>query len=199
MSERHDYWYMAEGETVAQTETGGVETGEVFQTLSNQRRRFVVHALEQEQGALELRTLSTQVAAWENDKEPAAVNSQERRRVYNSLQQVHLPQMDDDGLVEYDKRSGTIEPTADIADLQLYLEVVRGNDIPWSTYYLLLGFFSMVFAGAATSGVAPFASLPVLVAALIPGVLLTISGLAHTYVSRKRQLGRDGPPPELSS
>lgn len=191
---------MAEGETVTQTGAGGgVETGEVFQTLSNQRRRFVVHALEQEQGALELRSLSTQIAAWENDKDPAAVNSQERRRVYNSLQQVHLPQMDDDGLIEYDKRSGTIEPTADIADLQLYLEVVRGNDIPWSTYYLLLGFFSMVFAGAATSGVAPFASLPTLVVALLPGVLLTISGIAHTYMSRKRQLGQQGPPPELNS
>lgn len=190
---------MAKGETVSRREADkGIATGEVFQTLSNQRRRFVVHALEQEQGALELRNLSTQIAAWENDKEVQAVNSQERRRVYNSLQQVHLPQMDDDNLIEYDKRSGTIEPTDDIADLQVYLEVVRGNDIPWSTYYLLLGIFSLLFAGAAVGGVPPFGSLPAVVAALVPGILLTGSGAVHRYVSHKRRLGKEGRPPELA-
>ena len=189
---------MAEGETVRRRGAERrVDAEEVFQTLSNQRRRFVVHALEQEQGPLELRSLSTQIAAWENGKSVQAVDSQERRRVYNSLQQVHLPQMDDDDLIEYDKRSGTIRPTDDIADLQVYLEVVRGNDIPWSTYYLLLGVFSLLFAGAAVGGVPPFGSLPTVVAALVPGVLLTASGVAHTYVSRQRRLGREGPPPEL--
>lgn len=189
---------MSGGETVRESGTGeGVDTEEVFQTLSNQRRRFVVHALEQEQGPLELRNLSTQVAAWENEKNRSAVTSQERRRVYNSLQQVHLPQMDDDDIVEYDKRAGTIKPTDEIADLQVYLEVVRGNDISWSTYYLLLGVFSLLFAGAAVGGVPPFASLPTLVIALVPGVLLTASGVAHAYVSRKLRLGREGLPPEL--
>jgi hypothetical protein len=189
---------MAEGETVKRSGAKHqVNAEEVFQTLSNQRRRFVVHALEQERGPLELRSLSTQIAAWENGKSIEAVDSQERRRVYNSLQQVHLPQMDDDDLIEYDKRSGTIQPTDDIADLQVYLEVVRGNDIPWSTYYLLLGVFSLLFAGAAVGGVPPFGSLPTVVAALVPGVLLTASGVAHTYVSRQRRLGSEGPPPEL--
>lgn len=184
-------------ESTTSTMVDGVATEDAFHTLSNQRRRFVVHALEQERDTLELRTLSTQIAAWENRKDVQTVTSQERRRVYNSLQQVHLPQMDDSGLVMYDKRSGTIEATSDIADLQLYLEVIRGNDIPWSTYYLLLGVFATLFAGAAVAGVPLLASIPPLLAALVPGLLLTASAGVHTYVSRQRRLGSEGRPPEL--
>lgn len=191
---------MSGGEQVDGAESAGeMETEVLFQTLSNQRRRFVVHALEQSDEDWQLRNLSTQIAAWENEKNTDAVTSQERRRVYNSLQQVHLPQVDRDDVIDYDKRAGTIQPTDEIGDLNVYLEIVPGNDISWSTYYLLLGVFSVLFAGAVVSNVPPFGSFPPLLAALAPGGILTISGAVHVYMSRQRRLGTDGAPPEVAT
>lgn len=189
---------MSGGEEADGDESGEpLDTEVLFQTLSNQRRRFVVHALEQHDNEIELRNLSTQVAAWENEKDVEAVTSTERRRVYNSLQQVHLPQMDRDDVVDYDKRAGTIRPTGEIADLNMYLEIVPDNDISWGTYYSLLGAFSVLFTAAVVGGVPPFDGLPVLPSVVTPGLLVVLSGLAHVYVSRQRQLGSNGVPPEL--
>lgn len=170
---------------------------QVFQTLSNERRRLVVKELVGGK-AVELRELSRRVAAGENHKLPEEVTSEERRRAYNALQQVHLPKMDENGLVDYDSRSGLVSATGDLADLRLYLEVVPGNDIPWSTYYLLLGGFSVLFAVATTLNVFGFGMVPDAVGALTPGVLLTLSAAAHTYVTQTRELGVEGPPPELA-
>jgi DNA-binding transcriptional ArsR family regulator len=185
---------MAESQTARPG--GPVETEEVFQTLSNQRRRFVVHALEQE-GSMEIGELARRVAGWEYRKDPDAVTSAERRRVYNSLQQVHLPQMDENGLVDYDSRSGDVRATDELSDLGIYLEVVPGNDIPWSTYYLLLGAFGVLFAAATGSSVPLFGAVPDLAGALTTGVLLVLSAAVHIHVTRSRRLGVEGPPPEL--
>ncbi|MFC4356577.1 hypothetical protein ACFO0N_01290 [Halobium salinum] len=185
---------MAESQTARPS--GAVETEEVFQTLSNQRRRFVVHALEQD-GSMEIGDMARRIAGWEYQKDPEAVSSAERRRVYNSLQQVHLPKMDENGLVDYDSRSGLVSATGDLADLRLYLEVVPGNDIPWSTYYLLLGAFGALFATATLLNVFGFGAVPDAVGALTTGVLLVASAAVHTYVTRTRELGVEGPPPEV--
>jgi DNA-binding transcriptional ArsR family regulator len=173
-----------------------IDTEEVFGTLSNQRRRFVVHALGQE-GSMEIGELARRVAGWEYRKNPETVTSAERRRVYNSLQQVHLPKMDDRGLVEYDSQSGKVRATGELSDLGLYLEVVPADDISWSTYYLLLGVFGVLFATVTASGLPVFGAVPDVVGALTTGVLLVCSAAVHTYATRGCRLGVEGPPPEL--
>ncbi|WP_224449875.1 DUF7344 domain-containing protein [Haloprofundus salilacus] len=170
---------------------------DVFETLSNRRRRYAIHALLQEEGSVELGDLARQVAAWETGQSPSAVSSEERRRVYNALQQSHLPKMHDTGIVEYDRDRGTITTTTEASDLHVYLEIVPGNDIPWSVYYLLLGAFSLSFAGAVVGGVPPFGAIPALVGALVPGLLLVASAAVHTLHGRRQRLGRAGLPPEL--
>lgn len=186
---------MAESQTARSG--ASVDTEEAFQTLSNQRRRFTVHALERE-GSMELGELASRVAGWEYRKEPDAVTAAERRRIYNSLQQVHLPRMDENGLVDYDEENGVVYATGGLSDLRIYLEVVPGDDIPWSVYYLLLGGFGVAFAGATALNLPPFGAVPDLVGALATGVLLTLSAAVHAYVARGRKLGAEGPPPELS-
>ncbi|QCJ48237.1 MULTISPECIES: DUF7344 domain-containing protein [Haloprofundus] len=170
---------------------------EAFETLSNRRRRYAIHALLQEDAPVELGELSRQVAAWETGQSPSAVSSEERRRVYNALQQSHLPKMHDVGVVEYDRDRGIISTTTEASNLHVYLEIVPGNDIPWSVYYLLLGAFSLSFAGAVVGGLPPFGAIPSLVGALVPGLLLVASAAVHTLHSRRQRLGRDGLPPEL--
>jgi hypothetical protein len=178
----------------------GTDTGEfshevVFEMLSNRRRRFVVHLLLDAEETVELRELSRQVAAWENGKRPEEITSQERRRAYNALQQVHLPKMDDAGLVEFDAARGTIAAGEDLDDLQVYLEIVPGNEISWSQYYLLLGAFGASVSLAGAVGVPPFGRVSgdLLTGAI--ALLFLVSGLVHLYHSRRMRLGHDERPP----
>ena len=91
-------------------EPSALSRDEVFDIPSNQRRRHALHFLKQRNGdGAELRELSAQVAAWENGKPAEGVTSDERRRVYTSLQQFHLPKLDRNGIVEYDDRRGSVE------------------------------------------------------------------------------------------
>lgn len=171
----------------------------VFEMLSNRRRRFVVHYLLEVDDVVELRELSRRVAAWENGKRPDEITSQERRRVYNALQQVHLPKMDDAGLVEFDSSRGTVSAAEDLNDLQVYLEIVPGNEISWSQYYLLLGAFAASLSLAAAVGVPPLDRVPGVVLAGAIALLFVASGLVHLYYSRRMRLVADERPPSADA
>ncbi|WP_202932542.1 DUF7344 domain-containing protein [Halorussus salinus] len=169
----------------------------VFEMLSNSRRRYVVHYLLDADREAELRDLARAVAAWENDKRPDDVTSQERRRVYNALQQAHLPKMDDAGLVAFDASRGTVVAADDLADLQVYLEIVPGDEISWSQYYLLLGAFFGSVTLASLAGVYPFSAVPGVALASGMAALLVVSAVAHVYHDRQMRLGADERPPSL--
>lgn len=169
---------------------------EVFETLRNRRRRYVVHYLLNWDGESNLRDLSRQIAAWENDKPPEKVTSEERRRVYNALQQTHLHKMDDAGVVQFDAARGTVSASSRLDDLQVYLEIVPGNEISWSQYYLLLGLFGASMVLATWVGVPPFGRVSGVVIAGVIALLFTLSGIAHEYYSRKMRLGGGERPPE---
>lgn len=190
-----------ESDGMADVVDGDVAEGEqlddVFTTLSNQRRRFVIHRLLQEAGECDLRTLSRRVAAWEYDKQPDAVTSTERHRIHTVLHQFHLPKLDDKGLVDYDDRSGTVTATSALDDVALYLEVVPKSEISWSTYYLLLATATGLLTVVSWAGLGPFDALPLPVVAVATAVLFAGSAVVHAYVTRTRKLGSEGPPPEL--
>lgn len=84
---------------------------EIFTVLKNPRRRKTLEYLEGNDGAADLGDLAESLAARENDIEVEALSSTQRKRVYISLYQVHLPKMDDLGVIEFDKHRGTIELT----------------------------------------------------------------------------------------
>ncbi|UPV99434.1 hypothetical protein M0R88_12985 [Halorussus gelatinilyticus] len=167
----------------------------VFEMLSNSRRRYVVHYLLDNDRDAELRDLARAVAAWENDKRPDEVTSQERRRVYNALQQAHLPKMDDAGLVAFDASRGTVVAADGLADLRVYLEIVPGDEISWSQYYFLLGAFFGSMTLASLVGVDPFGAVPGVALAGAFALVLVASAAAHVYHDRKMRLGADERPP----
>jgi hypothetical protein len=163
----------------------------VFEMLSNERRRYVVHYLLDAGEEAELRDLARTVAAWENDKAPDEITSQERKRVYNALQQAHLPRMNDAGLVAFDASRGTVSAADDLADLQVYLEIVPGDEISWSQHYTLLGLLFVSVSLASSVGIAPFARIPGVALAGAMAVSLTLSGVIHVYHGRKMRLDAD--------
>ena len=102
---------------------------EVFEALSNERRRCVVRWLLSEERRTNIRALSRQIAAQENDKPVNQVSPTERRRVYNALQQFHLPKLDELGFVRYDLDRGVIESTNSLDNLRPYLSTPRTSQL----------------------------------------------------------------------
>ncbi|MFB6135685.1 MAG: hypothetical protein ABEJ04_02905 [Halobacteriaceae archaeon] len=192
------------GETALGTEREEEEPSEpsreqVFELLSNQRRRHVMHYLRQHDREVELRELATQLAAWENEKPAEAVSHDERRRVYTALRQSHLPKMDEAGVIDYDPNGGVVDPRPGMDDVELYLDVVPEDEIPRSQYYLGLSALSAGVLALAWTDVPPFDLLPDLGWAAVCIGLFAVSAAVDTYYKRRRRLGNDGPPPEVNA
>lgn len=179
-------------------DSSALSRDEVFDILSNQRRRHVLHFLKQRNGdGAELRELSAQVAAWENGKSVERLTSDERRRVYTSLQQFHLPKLHTNEVVEYDNRRGTVELTTGATDLDVFFDIVEDDDVPWSLYYTGLSGLCIALVGVVSLGIYPLTLVPGLAWSLFIAVLFAASALAHVYYDRQMRLGVEGPPPDL--
>jgi hypothetical protein len=187
--------------------TGGSEEGtenadetvsrnEAFDLLSSHRRRYALHMAKRAEGSLELSEIAEQVAAWENEKDPTEVTSDERHRVYTSLQQTHLPAMDAAGVIEYD--NGTVTLTDGADDVEIYLDVVPENSIPWGVYYLGLSLFSGGMIVAAGLGVFPD-SVPDIAWGGVVVVVFLGSALYHVWQNHQMRLGVGDSPPEIET
>lgn len=80
----------------------------LFDALGQRRRRYALYYL-QEYGTADLDALATQVAAWETDKSSEEISNEEFKRVLISLYHSHIPKLTEAGIVEYDKRNGSIK------------------------------------------------------------------------------------------
>lgn len=173
----------------------GLSQEVAFETLSCRRRRYVLHYLLQQGRNVELRELSTEIAAWENDIAPEEVTYKQRMRVYTALKQSHLPKMHDHGIVEFSADRNVVALTEDTSELEVYLDIVPHDEIAWSKYYLGLSVLSSGLVGVATTGLPPFDLLPGLAWAGVITAILAGSAVAHIYHDRKMRLGSEGEPP----
>lgn len=79
----------------------------IFESLSHPRRRCVLYCLR-DQEPRAVADLATEVAAWEQGVPVGEVSEATSRRIQADLRHVHLPKLEDDKLLEYDFRSGTV-------------------------------------------------------------------------------------------
>jgi hypothetical protein len=185
-----------DGETVEPKSE--VSEDELFDVLANQRRRFALHLLKREgDETVTIGEMAEQIAAWENGIDMAEITGNERKRVYTALQQSHLPKMDNAGVVEFNKNRGTIEPTPALKDVDLYMDVVEGKEIPWSTYYLGLSGVAVALTGAVWLGAWPFVLLPEMAWTVAIVVAFTFSAVAHKYYTAGMKIGEPDEPPEI--
>jgi hypothetical protein len=181
----------------ADEEFDALSHDDVFEILSNRRRRFTLHHLQRNVDRAELGELSEHVAAWENGTPVDGISSAERKRVYTSLQQFHLPKLDSKGVVDFDDRAGVVELTDTVRDLDIYLEVVDGNDIPWSQYYLGLAAVNLGLLVAALVGTYPLTLISGFGWGIFTATSILVSALVHTYLSSTAmRLGDTERPPE---
>jgi len=185
------------GEYSAAAQSSRLTEDELFTLLSNQRRRHILHALIHDRSALEVGTLAERIAAWEDGVDVSAISSKDRKRVYTALQQSHLPKMDRMGVIDFDSDRGVVRATPALEDVDIYLDVVYGREIPWSDYYLGLTTLIALVLGGTTLGLAPFTLLPTGAWMAFVVVTLGVSAVAHRYYSRKNRLGVDAEPTDF--
>jgi hypothetical protein len=167
----------------------------VFELLSNHRRRMVLYYLRTNGGSVGMQELATQIASMENEVPVEELTGQQRKRVYVSLYQTHLPKMAEMGTIEYDKDDGVVRIAKRADDIDEYLTTEDGPTYPWRFHYLLLG------VGAATAlalfelDVPGFDALPL--PALVAGILLAFLGSVVGHYWRART-GTEEVPVELS-
>jgi len=169
------------------------DKGEVFDLLSNHRRRHVIHYCKREEGEVTVSDLAEQIAAWENDKTVEEIDHAERKRVYTSLQQTHLPTLADAQMIHYD--NSTVELTDRADELDVYLDVVPGGSIPWPVYYLGLSAIGFGVLGGVAAGILPTDAFPAVGWAALVVAAFAVSAAVHLYESRQFQLGEGETPP----
>ncbi len=158
----------------------------VFELLSSPRRRYILYYLRQSDEPVELTTLAEQVAAWENETDVDDITEQERKRVYVSLYQTHIPRLDEAGVIEYDKDSGMVSAAGQAREIDTYLDSTE-ETISWQWGYLVLAVVSAAVLGLTVAEVGFFAELPESVVAVAILVAFTITALAHTVYRRMQK------------
>lgn len=157
----------------------------VFDILSSPRRRYVLYYLRTTDEPVKLTALAEQVAAWENDTAAEKITEQERKRVYVSLYQTHIPRLDEVGVIQYDQDSGEIELSDDAHSIDDYL-VSSDDEFAWQQFYLLLAGVSAIFLGLTFFSVSVFAAVSETVAAGLIIAAFIGTALVH-YVNQRLQ------------
>lgn len=162
----------------------------VFDILSSARRRYAISVLNQRAQPMQLTELAEEVAALEINCSVEELTKQQRKRVYVSLYQTHVPKMEEVGIVTHDADDGTVELAGGAGAVDEYLTDPEETH-SWYRYYL----GTTVVAGGVLMltvlDVAAFATLP---DALVAGLtIIAYSVLAGVqYLTETRY--SDSPP-----
>ena len=164
------------------TPESDLSQAELFDVFSNARRRMAVRVLNQRNGACDLRPLVEQVAAWENETTIEAVTRAQRRRVYISLYQTHLPMLEDHGIVDWDPDSHRIELLMSPKLFEPYLDSDPLPTRGWEHAYAAvvgLGGLLLVFAwlsvGPLSTTIAPVVGLS------LTGLVFVVATIHHVH------------------
>jgi hypothetical protein len=170
---------------------GELSKGEIFDVLQNQRRRYVLEYLNRFEEPVSLSDLATQVAAWEYGTCIEEVTTDQKKRVYTTLQQTHIERMEEAGIIDYDPEEKLIARTPHTEDLTVYLEIVPGSEFPWREFYLSLASVSSAVVVALWAELYPLTLLTPLEWATVIAAAFTVSAAYHTYSGADMELGED--------
>lgn len=108
----------------------------LLKVVENERRRRTIQVLADHTGRVDIGDLAPHLAELANDCPVAGPTATQRKREYVALYQLHLPKLDEVGVVEYDKNRGTVEPGPHAGRVTGFLNRATGDDTAWPWYYL---------------------------------------------------------------
>lgn len=156
----------------------------VFRILSNRRRREVLRCLRDREDSAEIGELARQIAARENDVAIEAVTHEQRKSVYTSLHQNHLPRLDDAGVIEADRRWQGIEPTERAGDFDPYLSEESPPISPGSAVFFSLSLLELLILGEVWLDLSPWSLTPGLGPVVLLASVLFLSTTAASVLGR---------------
>lgn len=114
-------------ETDRPAESIPLSTETVCELISNARRRAVIQHIAALDGTetVEMGDLAREIAGAEHDVPPATVSAEQRKTVYVSLLQNHLPKLDTAGVVDWNDRSGEVAHGQSVAELAALVESIE--------------------------------------------------------------------------
>ena len=151
----------------------------IFDILSSPRRRYVLYFLRTEPNPIQLTDLAEHVAAWENDTTVEELSTQQRKRVYVSLYQTHLPKLAESGLVNYDEESGDVSIASKASEIDPLLGE-QGSQPSWYIYYFGLAVLSTLLVVVSVAGLA-IPQVAVAIGIIGAFVALTVVHVAYEW------------------
>jgi hypothetical protein len=165
-----------------------IPPSDVHDVLRNDRRRMVIELLGDADDPVTARELSERIAVRETGEDPPPRNV--RQSVYISLQQTHLPKLEELGIVEYDEHTKAVRPAENAADVGVYMEVVPKYGLSYSEFCGGLGVLGVLLVAATELGVPVVSALPATAWAVAVFCVLVASAAYNTYTQRSSLVHR---------
>jgi hypothetical protein len=159
----------------------------IFELLSNHRRRMVLYHLRQRGVPVEVTELAEEIAAMENEVSVEELTSQQRKRVYVSLYQTHLPKMAEMNAIDYDKEEGIVQLADQASDIDDYLTTEERQPYPWVFHYLVLTAVGAAALTLAELGAPVLGAVPLLWIGIGVLALFAVSAGVQYWRTRNRE------------
>ena len=156
----------------------------VFTALSNQRRRYALSYLLEQDEPVGIKELSRRVAARENDVPLEEVTHKQRKRVYIALHQNHLAHLEDLGLIECGRSREAITLTDHASGLKPFLDPSVRETGPTPALETGITAFGALLVSLAWLETYPFVLLPDLAYAAGIVVALAVVTAFRLYHAR---------------
>lgn len=154
---------------------------EVFEVLSNERRRLVLGYLrERDEERVDFRDVVDQVAARENGVPAGRLDSSDRKCVYSALRQTHLPKLDRLGVVEFDHSRGQLTLDDGVEEVFRYMAYSPRRMRRWNRLYLWLAGTGAVCALLFQAGFTPFGNVPMGPVAIGIATAFAVTSATHS-------------------
>lgn len=176
---------------MGEAESEALTSDDIFEILSNHRRRMVLYQLQEVGTPIAVNELAEHVAAMENEVSVDELTSQQRKRVYVSLYQTHLPKMAQMSLIEYDQEEGLVALTSRSPDINRYLGEGQASQRPWRLPAMALGVLVVAIGVIAIFD----ASIGEAAIILTVGAIIVLGTIGLQYW--RKQDGDNQPPEEL--
>lgn len=112
-----------------QNDTETVSLDDVFDVLSDRRRRYVLYCLHQHDRPVTVDTLARWIAALEAESPPEAVATDDVQRIVTDLSHSQLPRLADIPLINYDRDDDAVTIADDALQIQPYLLIAARDDL----------------------------------------------------------------------
>jgi predicted transcriptional regulator len=112
---------------LSEFDAGGDRKDELFDVLSDQRRRVLLYSLQTSQMPVSVGELATKLATWEATRSLSDRSSDDRTTVETSLVHTHLPKMAEAELIEYDETERRVTLANRTDELRAHLRTMTSS------------------------------------------------------------------------